>query len=81
MLYDARCWGFRGLEHAICSNQTGREAPLIYPGAPGGGVQLYVYTGSRKAGKPKQYKLTDIRGPSVPSGVTETRGETDNLGT
>ena len=66
VLYDARCWGFRGLEHAICSNQTGREAPLIMPRR-------------RKAGKPKQYKLTDIRLRN-PRGNRQFRQAAANLG-
>ena len=38
-------------------------------------MQFYACTGRRKAGKPKQYKLTDVREPSVPSGVAEPEGK------
>ena len=39
-----------------------------------GSAFLCMYQ-SRKAGKPKPCKLTDVREPSVPSGVAEPEGK------
>jgi len=74
-LYDARCWGFRGLEHAICSNQTGREAPLIMPRPRVGECNSMQVPEAGRQVSSKQCKLTDVRVPSVPGGVAEPEGK------